>query len=120
MYLVLNTIIRPGAIMLASGSDIIDSIPWENQGSEYDSLLETIESFLEKNACSVPELEGVLVVRGPGGFTGTRIVSLIVNTWRSLYHIPVSGITLFDVLIGSGGTYPIAIKANRGEYLVQK
>ena len=63
-------------------------------------------------------LDGIVTVCGPGGFTSTRIVSLIVNTWRSLHHVSTQSLTLFDVFERSGGTYPMCVKANRCEYLV--
>lgn len=88
-------------------------------GKEHDELLEIIVGFLKRHSLEVPGLEWVVTVCGPGGFTSTRIVSLIVNTWRSLYHLPTQSLTLFDVFEKAGWKYPMCVKANRGEYLLQ-
>lgn len=118
MYLFLNTITRPATILLFSRGEVVAREQFDISGHEFDDLLEKIEGFLSSQNQSVPTLEGIVTICGPGGFTSTRIVSLIVNTWHSLYHIPTQSLTLFDLFERSGGIYPMCVKANRGEYLV--
>ncbi len=118
MYLFLNTITRPGNIILFQNGKIIAMELWDSHGNEFDFLLETIEGFLQKNNVNIPNISGIVTVSWPGGFTATRIISLIVNTWRSLYHIPTQSITLFDLFLRSGSDFPLCVKANRGEYLI--
>jgi tRNA A37 threonylcarbamoyladenosine modification protein TsaB len=102
MYLFLNTIVRPANIFLFSEGKILAREEFDITGHEFDDLLEIIELFLSKNSLTVPTLSGIVAVNGPGGFTSTRIVSLIVNTWRSLYHIPTQSLTLFEMYEKAG------------------
>jgi len=118
MYLFLNTITRPGNIILFQNGKIVATESWDLHGNEFDFLLETIEGFLQKNNVNIPNLSGIVAVSWPGGFTATRIISLIVNTWKSLYQIPTQSITLFDLFLRSGSDFPLCVKANRGEYLI--
>ncbi len=76
--------------------------------------------FLEKNNLEYGELKGVVVVNGPGSFTAMRIITLTVNTLSFVHHIPLYGIDYFTLSELSMSGYPILLRANRGEYLIQK
>ncbi len=59
-------------------------------------------------------------MNGPGSFTAMRIITLTINTLSFVHHIPLYSIDYFQMGILSGWTFPILLRANRGEYLIQK
>lgn len=62
MYLFLNTITRPGNIILFQNGKIIAMELWDSHGNEFDFLLETIEGFLQKNNVNIPNISGIVTV----------------------------------------------------------
>jgi tRNA A37 threonylcarbamoyladenosine modification protein TsaB len=62
----------------------------------------------------------VVVVNGPGSFTAMRIITLTINTLSFVHGTKLYSIDYFTLGKYFGWTYPIVIRANRGEYLIQK
>ena len=65
------------------------------------------------------DLEGIVVVVGPGGFTGTRLVTLLANTVGWAIKTPLYAVNVFDMCALSGAPFPYFARANRNEYLLQ-
>lgn len=66
------------------------------------------------------DLEGAVVVNGPGSFTAMRIITLTINTLSFVHHTPLHSIDYFTLGELSGWNYPMLLRANRGEYLLQR
>ncbi len=54
-------------------------------------LLTRLEAFLQKNDCTLKDLSGLVVFRGPGSFTGLRIGMTVMNTLSEGLQIPIVG-----------------------------
>lgn len=61
-----------------------------------ERLLLLIEQLLKKVNLSWPDLKGIIVITGPGGFTALRIGVTITNTLGLVLGIPAVGIKLKD------------------------
>jgi tRNA A37 threonylcarbamoyladenosine modification protein TsaB len=59
-------------------------------------------------------------VNGPGSFTAMRIITLTINTLSFVHPVPLYDMEYFTLGVLSGWSFPILIRANRGEYLIQK
>lgn len=59
-------------------------------------------------------------MNGPGSFTAMRIITLTINTLSFVHHTPLYSMDYFTLGELSGWGYPILLRANRGEYLIQK
>lgn len=72
-------------------------------GKESSSLLDLITRFLKDQNVSWEELEHIILVSGPGSFTGIRTSSLIINTIAYVHpHIsltPLSFLTSFQTFL---------------------
>lgn len=89
---------------------------WE----EFSIFLDLFIQFLEENNIEKEKIEWISIVNWPWWFTWTRVIALIVNTFWYIYKTPLEQIDLFTLIIESWWKYPIAIKANRWEYLFKK
>lgn len=49
-----------------------------------------------------------------------RIITLTINTLSFVHHIPLYGIDYFTLSELAMRGYPVLLRANRGEYLVQR
>ncbi len=52
-------------------------------------MLQDIRVFLFEQGIAVSSILGVAVVMGHGSFTSTRLATIIANTWRFVFHVPV-------------------------------
>ncbi|MDD2487530.1 MAG: hypothetical protein PHS92_04115 [Candidatus Gracilibacteria bacterium] len=119
MLLFIDAISTKGALILFDDNKIINESLLDIKGKEYNNLLEKTDEFLKSNSLNFGEITGIAVINGPGGFTGTRVITLMINTLIFVYGIPVDAIDYFRFLELSEIPYPIIIKANRSEYLIK-
>ncbi len=67
-------------------------VVWRGDRNQSKELLPKIEELLKKNKSSFDDLTGVMVVNGPGSYTGIRIGVSVANTIGMLKGIPVKGV----------------------------
>lgn len=95
LILALSTATAQTEITLIHGRKTVFQKKWPSNYDEAEKLIPAIESALSK-AKSKPE--GILVVNGPGNFTGLRIGVTIANTLVFTYDIPIFSISTFQFL----------------------
>lgn len=61
-------------------------------------LFPLLHQLLAKAHASLPDISRVLIIRGPGRFTGIRIALTFASMMQMLNHTRILGVTLFDVL----------------------
>lgn len=121
MYLLIDTVSIPATFVLFDAEKNIVSQESEDfRGRESERFLDSLLGFLAKNHMEYHDLKGVIVVNGPGSFTAMRIVTLTVNTLSFVHHIPLYELDYFTLSELSKRDYPVLLRANRGEYLLQK
>ncbi|HBB27444.1 TPA: hypothetical protein DCZ36_03035 [Candidatus Gracilibacteria bacterium] len=121
MHLFIDTISTPATYLLFSSERTILSQEFiELRGRESEYFLVSLLQFLKKNKMEYEDLKGVVIVNGPGSFTAMRIITLTINTLSFVHPVPLYGIDYFTLSELSMSGYPLLLRANRGEYLVQK
>jgi len=121
MYLFIDTISIPATyILFDTERNIISQKSLELRGRESEHFLISLQEFLTENKWDYTNLKWVIVVNGPGSFTAMRIITLTINTLSFVHHIPLYSIDYFQLGALSGWAFPILLRANRGEYLIQK
>lgn len=65
-------------------------IVWEAHRILAETIHEKIEEILNKSSISIKEVQGIVVLQGPGSFTGLRIGISVANTLAYSLDIPVS------------------------------
>lgn len=121
MYLFIDTISTPATyILFDSERMVVSQELLELKGRESEHFLVSLLAFLGKNKQEFGNLSGVIVVNGPGSFTAMRIITLTINALSFVHHTPLYSIDYFVLAELSGQDYPMLVRANRGEYLLQK
>lgn len=83
-------------------------------------LLPLIDSLLKEETLEPKDIERIVVVNGPGSFTGVRIGLTVAKTWGYSRNIPVYPVTSLEALLVSSDTEEdkmAVIEDTRGYYI---
>lgn len=58
-----------------------------------ESVVDCVEGLLGELSCSWDEIKRVVVIQGPGSYTGLRIAATVANTIATLRGVPVTGVS---------------------------
>lgn len=84
--------------------------------NESSKLISTVWGFLSDSGVWYDDIENIVVVYGPGSFTGIRTISLFVNTLAFIYgHIFLTSTTYFDLF----DRYPICKVSSKRDLFVK-
>jgi tRNA A37 threonylcarbamoyladenosine modification protein TsaB len=117
MNLFLQAITDPGILILFDDTRFIIakqnfSLLWK----ESSSLLREIEQFLAKQDLQTLDLNHIIVVNGPGSFTGIRSIVLIVNTLSFIFpHLKLTPLSYFDLF----SWFPVVKQSSKRDIFVQ-
>ena len=76
----------------SDGAIVADEL-WQADRRLAHELLGTLERLLADNSSAWKDLDGLVVYRGPGSFTGLRIGITVMNTIAYAQSIPIVGTT---------------------------
>ena len=79
--------------LLGSDGKPVGSEKWLAERRLAKELLSRLEDFLKNHASSWSDLQGLVVYRGPGSFTGLRIGITVMNTIAYAQNIPIVGVS---------------------------
>lgn len=78
-------------IGLYDGTEQIAYETWQAHRQLAETIHLKLKSLLETHAKTLSDVEGIVVFKGPGSFTGLRIGVTVANTLAYALHIPVIG-----------------------------
>lgn len=90
MILLLNTSTSLCRLSLVDGSDSF-VYEWQADRQLAKGLLKFIVDSLSEHHKTVQDLEGMVVMKGPGSFTGLRIGVTVLNTIAEFENVPIVG-----------------------------
>lgn len=119
--LAINTASKKTAIALVDGKKILVEKSWNSNNDEAEKLMPEIAKLFKKTKLKYEDLEKVVVIRGPGSFTGLRIGITVANTIAYLQKIPVHSVDTFQYLrVANKGTKDtIVLFAGKKEIYIQ-
>lgn len=82
-------------------------------------LIPTIKDILAENKLDIKEIKEIIVINGPGSFTGVRLGIIVAKTMAYTLNIPIKTITSIDALAISNDDLKekiITIKDTKGLY----
>lgn len=123
--LAINTATSETAIALLESSSanppanpplLIAEKSWTSHNDEAEKLMPAIDTLLKENGKEFSDIQKVIVVRGPGSFTGLRIGVTVANTIAYLNNCEIAALDTFEYLhhqnklpvllfAGHGGVY---------------
>ena len=99
MYsLFLDTHDKNVIIILFKDGKIVDEVNVESPNKHSQIVMPSLKGLLDKNALNVHHLNEILVVNGPGSFTGERIAVTIAKTLAFTLNIPIKTIDSLKVI----------------------
>lgn len=85
-------------MILFKDGKIINKEDLETKNKHSEVALPTIANLLEKSNVDVSKIGGIIVVNGPGSFTGVRIAVTIAKTIAYALSIPIRTIDALTIL----------------------
>lgn len=83
---------KPDAeLVLLHNTDVVESYTWQAHRALAETLHTKIKELLERHDHRWKDIEGLIVFKGPGSFTGLRIGITVANTIADTMHIPIIG-----------------------------
>ena len=121
MYtLFISTFDKIITIGLLKDGKVLDTNIKESTQNHSVYTMPMIESILNKNEVDVKKLSEIIVVNGPGSFTGVRIGVTIAKTFAYTLNIPIKTITsllAYAVSLDSNDKKVITISDMKGKYV---
>ncbi|MDP2090898.1 MAG: hypothetical protein Q8K30_04850 [Candidatus Gracilibacteria bacterium] len=113
MNIFIDTISNPAKLIIFNNNrDFIDETEWSVKGNESSTLIPKIDEILKKNNIKYTDLENLLVVNGPGSFTGIRTTVLAINSINYIINGSITAISYFDLF----NNYPIIKSSSKRDY----
>jgi tRNA threonylcarbamoyladenosine biosynthesis protein TsaB len=100
--LFLETATEVCSVALSKGNEIVSSACSNKGNSHTEHLFPFIEKVLAESNCTISELDGVALSKGPGSYTGLRIGASAAKGICYALNIPLIGIsTLQSIVFGA-------------------
>lgn len=98
---------------------LIDEMEYKTFKSHSEFIVPMIKSILEKNKYNVNNLNEIIVVNGPGSFTGTRLGVTDAKMLAYTLNIPIKTITSIEAIALSlpEPNKIVCISDNKGKYI---
>jgi tRNA threonylcarbamoyladenosine biosynthesis protein TsaB len=122
LLLAVDTCGPSGSVALGrlAGRDLEMLGETELQGRNYSATLVTaVAELLTANRAAVGDLGGMIVVNGPGSFTGVRVGLSTVKGLAEADLIPVVAVSRLKVLLRKASVTAAALDAHRGEIFLR-
>ena len=106
-------------IVLYKNKEVYANISRETP-SQSKLLVPLIQNILEEQKIEINDISEVIVVNGPGSFTGVRLGVTVAKTISYCLNIPIKSISSLDLLalsIQKNSNYSVAIKEPKGYYI---
>lgn len=117
--LFIDTLSSPAFIgIFDENKNIRDSVSWLGKHAEFDTLTESINTLLVRNALQYSDILGIICIIGPGGFTGIRVTTLVANTLGYSFWIPLYPVTLHEFFLHQKAQNPWILPLTKTEILV--
>ena len=106
-------------IILYKDGIVVDKIELINIKNQSEVLVPSIVKILENNKITIDNLNELIVVNGPGSFTGVRLGVTVAKTIAYLKHIPIKVVSSLQVLASNvdKDQFQVSIPENNGMFV---
>jgi len=122
LTLFINTARYCSEILLLDEDKVYGKKMTRSSGRESEVLLKGIDQLLVKSGCKLENVNAVLIVLGPGSFTGLRIGLAVAQALSYGLGVPLLGISYFDLLRARLGDVrcPLVVPAGPEKWFYQR
>ena len=96
LSLAINTASSKTAIAILKDRKIVAEQFWQSNNDEAEKLMPSIDKLLKSENASYSDIKKVIVVKGPGSFTGLRIGVTVANTIAHLQNCDLYSVDTFS------------------------
>jgi len=96
--LAINTALKTTSIAIIDGEKVVAEKSWLAENDEAERLMPEISKLLKSKKVKYEDIKEIIVVRGPGSFTGLRVGIAAANMMAYILSIPISSIDTFAFL----------------------
>lgn len=116
----IDTSLPDVSIALVKDGNVLSKVEKQTSGKHSEYVLKFIEDILNENKLSTKDVDEIIVVNGPGSFTGIRIGVTIAKVFAYIEKIRIVTITsLLARVIGESSSYLLSkIDAKHDNYYV--
>lgn len=127
LTIAINTAVSRTSIALFENENLLAEKSWESESNEAEKLMPEINSLLKKKKKNAAEINRVIVVKGPGSFTGLRVGVTVANAIAYLNKCDLFGVDtceyLWESLVRLAPTVPypalLLFAGSKGVYISQ-
>ena len=96
MYLVIDTATKILGLALVDSSGLVGELTWRTNQNHTAELIPSLRYLLKKAAIELHDLQGIVVARGPGSFTGLRVGMATAKGLAISTGVPLVGISTLE------------------------
>ena len=97
MYLIICTIRKESFVGLLNENETSVFNKWFSQNNQSEELLSKINILLKSSKTDIKNIKGIIVINGPGSYTGIRVGVVTANTLSFSLNVPVVGINILEI-----------------------
>lgn len=98
MLIAIDTSTDTARLALAVDNDLISEFTWRCGQNHSVQLLPNLAFMLSQAKLRLPEANGIIVARGPGGYSGLRAGLSTAKSLAFCLNIPIAGISTLEVM----------------------
>ena len=96
MYLVIDTSTYNGAVGLWRGDGLARTTAWSTRNNHTAELMPAVQGLLDAEQAAPADLTGVIVARGPGGFSALRAGLAVAKGLAFAVSAPLAGVSTLE------------------------
>lgn len=117
MNLFLDTLSPKNTLLLFNEKrEILHTYFFDVRLQESTKLIEEVDLFLHTHHCDYHDLENIVVVNGPGSFTGVRTTVLLINTINFILKKNITSLNYFELF---DNIYPIIKSSSKRDSFIK-
>lgn len=123
MLLAIDSATYKIGIALYNGVEVLHEAVWQSVNRHSVELSPAIEQALQRGGYTIKDVEAIGLAIGPGSYTGLRIGAAVAKGLALARHLPLVGVSTFDILAAAIPLAPdkrlaVVLSAGRGRLAV--
>ena len=109
MLIAIDTSTDTAGLALAGDNELIVEFTWRCGQNHSVQLLPNLAFILSRAKLSLAEASGIIVARGPGGYSGLRVGLSTAKSLAFCLNVPLAGVSTLEVMAYEQSTLGIII-----------